>query len=108
MRCPKCGSENVQTNTFQEQKGSKTVTKYSFKAAEKHHGCLWWCIIGWWWFFIDLMIWICFFPFRFTVQLFRRKKYTAGGTSTSKTHNKIGYRTVCVCQNCGKQWTRRA
>lgn len=105
MRCPKCGSENVQTQTFQEQKGSKTRTKFHFKAGEKKHGCLWWLFIGWWWWVIELFLWLIAFPFMFIIKLFYHpKKYKGSGSSTSTTHNKIGYATVCVCQNCGKQW----
>ena len=42
MTCPKCGSTNVQMQTFQEQRqGSRTKTKFRFKAGEKRHGfCL--------------------------------------------------------------------
>ena len=42
MTCPKCGSTNVQMQTFQEQQGSRTKTKFRFKAGEKRHGFFWW------------------------------------------------------------------
>lgn len=105
MTCPKCGSTNVQVQTFQENTGSKTVTKHRFKAAEKGHGFFWWLFIGWWWWMIDLMLWICLFPFQLIYHSFyKRKKYKGSGKSVSTTRNEIGYRTVCVCQNCGKRW----
>lgn len=107
MICPKCGGGNIQVQTFQEQKGSKTKTKFRFKAGEKKHGCLWWCVIGWWWWMIEFILWIAFFPVMFIYHLFyKRKKYDGSGTSVSKTRNKIGYTTVYVCQDCGKRWTR--
>lgn len=110
MRCPNCGSENVQAQTFQEQKASTTVTKYRFKATEKKHGCLWWMFIGWWWIIVDLSLWILFFVPRLILRLFaapfKRKKYVGSGSSVSTTRNKISYTTVCVCQDCGKRWER--
>ena len=107
MICPKCKSQDVQVQTFQEQKGSKTVTKFHFKATEKKHGCLWWVFIGWWWWIVDFTLWLCLFPFMFIYHLFyRRKKYEGSGKSVSQTRNKITYKTVCVCQSCGKRWTK--
>lgn len=107
MVCPKCGSESIQTQTFQEEQGSKTVTKYRFKARSKKHGFLWWVFIGWWWWMVDLMLWILFFPFKFIYSLFfKRKKYDISGRSIARTKNKIKYKTVYVCQDCGNRWIK--
>ena len=110
MRCPHCGSENVQIQTFQEQRESKTVTKHKFKAAEQKHGCIWWLAVGWWWSIIDLFMWFFMFFPRLVMRLFaapfKKKKYVGSGTSVSKTQNKIEYKTIFVCQNCGKRWDR--
>lgn len=108
MVCPKCQSENVKVDTFQEESGSKTITKSKSKYKEKGHGLLWWLCIGWWWWMVDLFLWICFFFPRLILRLFaapfKKKKYVGEGTSVSKTSNKIHYRTICVCQNCGHKW----
>ena len=56
--CPKCGSDNITYQTFQENKGGKTVTRTKSKYKEKRHGCLWWGFIGWWWWIIEIFLWI--------------------------------------------------
>lgn len=108
MVCPKCQSENVKVETFQEQIGRKTVTRTKSKYKEKGHGLLWWFCVGWWWWFVDLISWICFFFPRLILRLFsapfKKKKYTGESTSVSKTANKIKYKTICVCQVCGNRW----
>lgn len=105
MVCPKCQSENVQMDTFQEQQGSKTITRTKSKYKEKGHGLLWWLFIGWWWWMVDLILWICFFIPRLVLQLFKKKKYVGTSTTVSKTNNRVDYKTVCVCHNCGHKWT---
>lgn len=111
MVCPKCGSDYIQTNTFQEQVGSKTKTKTKSKYKEKKHGFLWWISVGWWWWIVDLLSWIfCFFPrliMRIFAKPYKKSKHTEQGKTTSTTKNKIEYRTVFVCEDCGYQWTRR-
>lgn len=104
MQCPKCGSQHVSSQTFQEQQGSVTHTKFRFKAGEKHHGCLWWLVIGWWWWIFEFTLWLVFFPFMCILRLFRSKKYRGKGSSVSTTVNKIGYVTLHTCQDCGNQW----
>ena len=106
--CPKCGSTNITRQVFQENKGSRTITKTTSKYKEKGHGCLWWLCIGWWWWMIDLISWIvAFFP-RLVLRLFaapyKKKKYKGKSRSVSNTVNKIDYRTVSTCQNCGYTW----
>lgn len=104
MVCPKCGGEHVTTQVMQEQTGSKTTTKTKSKYKEKGHGCLWWLFIGWWWWFFDLILWSVAFIPRLIIKLNQKKKYAGESTSTSTTKNKYGYRTICVCQDCGYRW----
>ena len=108
MRCPKCGSENVQTQVFQENRGAKTFTTTKSKYKEKGHGCIWWLFIGWWWWIIDLLLWIFLFIPRLILRLFaapfKKKKYKGTSASVSSTVNDIAYTTVCTCQNCGHVW----
>lgn len=80
MKCPKCGSENVNV-----QMVSETELK------TKHHGAIWWICVGWWWIMIK---WICFTVPALIVKLFRPKRY-----NTKTTH-----KSMCVCQNCGYHW----
>ena len=109
LYCPKCGSEDVSKQVFQENRGSRTITKTTSKYKEKGHGLLWWLLIGWWWWFVDLMLWIfAFFP-RLVLRLFaapfKKKKYKGKSKSVSTTVNDIAYRTVCTCQKCGNTWS---
>ena len=104
MTCPKCKSGNVTVQTFQEQKGSSTVTRTRPKYREKRHGLLWWLCIGWWWWMVDLFLWIFLFPVKLVQAVTRKKKYVGKSTATTSTRNKIRYQTVCTCQNCGHTW----
>lgn len=108
MVCPKCKSENVSVSAFQEQHGSTTISHTKSKYKEKGHGCLWWLLIGWWWWIIDLMLWFMFFFPRLILRLFsapfKKKKYTGSSNTVSTTQNKVAYKTVCVCQDCGYRW----
>lgn len=110
MKCPKCGSDNVTASTFQEDRGTVTTSKTKSKYREQGHGCLWWLTIGWWWWIVDLLSWIVFFIPRLILRLFsapfRRKKYKGTSSTVSQTVNKVGYRTVCTCQNCGHSWSK--
>lgn len=107
--CPKCGSEDISKQIFQENRGSKTVTHTSSRYKEVGHGCLWWLLIGWWWWIVDLWLWIWFFIPRLILRLFaapfKKKKYKGKSTSVSETVNDISYRTVCTCQKCGHTWS---
>ena len=104
MTCPKCKSENVSVQTFQEQKGSATITKTKSKYKEKRHGFIWWICVGWWWWIVDLLMWICLFPVKLVMAITRKKKYIGSSKSVSTTNNQIDYTTVCTCQNCGHTW----
>lgn len=99
--CPKCGSGNID---FQVQQETKSITKTKSKYHEKGHGCLWWLLIGWWWWIIDLFLWVFLFIPRALLHIGRKKKYV--GDSKSTTRNKVQYKTVCVCQNCGHNWVK--
>lgn len=104
LRCPACGSIDVDVQVHQEQRKSRTVSKTRSKYRQKGHGCFWWLVIGWWWWMIDLMLWIFIFPIRFLFQLFRKKKYVGKSVTNSSTKNKISYQTVYVCKSCGHSW----
>lgn len=106
MTCPKCGSHNVEVSVVQENLGSKTVTKTKSKYKEKGHGCMWWLLIGSWWWIIDLFLWVFVFPIRFLIQLFKKKKYVGDANTVSNTSNKIKYKSVRLCKNCGHHWER--
>lgn len=104
MFCPKCGSQNVDAQLYQENIGGTTVTKTKSKYRQKGHGCLWWLMIGWWWWIVDLLLWIFVFPIRLIAQLFKKKKYVGQSTSVASTHNQVQYKTVYLCKSCGYHW----
>lgn len=76
MKCPKCGSKNVNVQVIPIVKN-------------KHHGVLYWICFGW---FIDLMLWIFLTIPRLIVAIFRPK-----GVKTK-------VKSYSVCQNCGYKW----
>ncbi len=104
--CPACGSTNVSTQVFQEERGSTTITKGKSKYKEKGHSIIWWIFIGWWWWIVDLILWISAFPIKFLTKLFHKKKYKGKSKSVSHTVNHIKYKTMCTCQNCGNTWEK--
>jgi hypothetical protein len=78
MKCPRCGSVNVNV---------QAVTEVKSKAK---HGCIWWLFIGWW---LEPILWIFLTLPRLIVALFGGSKKVV-----SKTHSEA------VCQNCGNRW----
>ena len=76
MKCPKCGSENVNVQAV-------SIVK------NKHHGVMYWCCFGW---LIDIFLWIGFFFFRLFIAIFRPKKV------------KTKVKSYAVCQECGYKW----
>lgn len=80
MKCPKCGSENVNVQVV-----SETHLK------QKHHSIIYWILIGWW---LSLFLWVCLTLPKLIYNIFRPKKY--------KT--KIINKSICVCQDCGYHW----
>lgn len=99
--CPKCRSNNID---FQVQQETKTITKTKSKYREKRHGFFWWVFIGSWWWMIDLFLWIFLFLPRVLLHIGRKRKYVGGSKTVSK--DKVKYRTICVCQNCGYNWKK--
>lgn len=106
LRCPKCGSENVTVQVFQEEAGTTTISKTRSKYKEKRHGCLWWLLIGWWWWIIDLLLWIFLFPVKLIQAVTRKRKYKGKSTTVSQSTNELKYRTMCICGNCGHSWVK--
>lgn len=102
--CPRCGSDNIEIKMYKENLGSQTITTSKSKYKEKGHGLLWWLFIGSWWWIIDLCMWICFFPLRLIMQLFKKKKYVGKSTSVSTTMHNVEYRSMCLCKDCGYNW----
>ena len=80
MKCPKCGSENINV---------QMVTETRMK--EKKHGIIYWVFIGWWW---RPILWFVFTLPMLIISIFKPKKYKM----TSKT------KKVAVCNSCGKSW----
>lgn len=80
MKCPKCGSENINV---------QMVTETRMK--EKKHGIVYWVLIGWWW---RPILWFVFTLPMLLISIFKPKKYKM----TSKT------KKVAVCNSCGKSW----
>lgn len=80
MKCPKCGSENVNVSVVNE-----------VEIKNKHKGILYWLFVGWWWAPIK---WIFFTLPALIIAIFKPKR--------QKVINK--QRTMCVCQNCGHTW----
>ena len=80
MKCPKCGSENVNV---------QMITETQLK--EKKHGVMWWLLIGWWWIPTK---WIFLTVPALIVKIFAPKKY-----ETKTTQKKMA-----VCNSCGHSW----
>ena len=92
LKCPKCGSFNV--NVQMVENGSVGTSRT--KITKKHKGLLYWLIFGWW---LQPMIWIFTVPFK---MLFGSKKTV--GKATTITANKTLNKSMAVCQNCGHSW----
>lgn len=82
MKCPKCGSENV------------NVQAVSIVKIQNGKGLIWWICIGWWWMMIKFVGWILFGLLMLIPKLFSRKK----------TKIKTVVKSMAVCQNCGHKW----
>lgn len=80
MKCPKCGSENVNV---------QLTNKVDIKNA--HHGIIWWICIGIWWIPIK---WLIFTLPALILAIFGHKK------------QKVINKTIktAVCQDCGNSW----
>lgn len=104
IRCVKCNSENVDIQVFQENVGDVKTTTGESKIKQKGHGCLYWLCGGW---FIDLCLWIVLTPVQILRVLFKKKKYDVKSSSTSVRTNKIVYKKICLCKDCGATWQER-
>ena len=82
MKCPVCGSENV---------NGQIVTETERK--NKHHGIFWGLCIGWWW--VPIW-WLCFTIPALIIKIFSPKKQKL----------KQRHKSMCVCQNCGHKWEK--
>lgn len=76
MKCPKCGSSNVNVQAV-------------CTVRNKKHGILYWLFIGWW---LEIFMWLFLTLPWLIIKIFKPKGVT------SKTKGKA------VCQNCGKIW----
>lgn len=107
MKCPKCGSENVDVQLMQETQGKTTETISHTKSKYRQgHGCLWWLCVGWWWRAVDLMLWIFSFIPRLLIQILKPKKYRGKASTATVSTEKVNtvYRTMCLCRDCGNHW----
>ncbi len=80
MKCPKCGSTNVNFQMVSETQLKK-----------KHHSIWWWLFGGW---IVDASMWIFFTLPMLFVKIFAPKKYKL----------KTKHMSMAVCQNCGYHW----
>lgn len=80
MKCPKCGSENVNVQMVSET-----------KLKNKHHSILYWIVIGWW---LHPLMWLFATVPMIIIKIFKPKNY--------KT--KTIHKSMCVCQDCGNSW----
>ncbi len=83
MRCPKCGSENVNVQMVSETELKK-----------KRHGIWWWLFIGWWWWIVEIFLWVFLTIPRLFVAMLKPTRY-----KTKTTH-----KSMFVCQSCGNHW----
>lgn len=104
MTCPKCGSDNIESTVFQENVGGKSVTKTKSKYKEKGHGFVWWLFVGSWWWIVDLLTWIFTFIPRVLLSPYKKDKGKGKERSVTKTNNKIKYKTIHLCEDCGYRW----
>lgn len=106
MFCPKCKSDNVKVESVQENIGTTSITRTSYKSTvkiKKDHGFFWWLLIGWWWWIFKLPFVILLWPFNALRRVLNRGRVMKSrGTTESVNH--IVYKTICTCQNCGRTW----
>lgn len=76
MKCPKCGSENVNVQAISIVQNKK-------------HGCLYWLFIGWW---LEAIMWLFLTLPWLIIKIFK----------PNKINTKV--KSYAVCQNCGHKW----
>jgi len=79
MKCPNCGSENVNVQVVTEVK------------EKKKKGILYWIFVGWWW---EPIAWLFLTLPKLIIAIFSKK------TKVVTTNHK-----EAVCQDCGHSWT---
>ena len=80
MKCPKCGSDNVNVQVINE-----------VEIKNKRHNILWWIFVGIWWIPIK---WLFFTLPALILKLFGHKKQKVKNIQ----------KTMCTCQQCGNTW----
>lgn len=86
MKCPKCGSEDIQTQIVSGQTNPQSI--------KKKHGIIWRIFIGWWYVPIKRILlgaWILVW------RLYKKLSKKAESTNFIKS--------VHVCTNCGHGWS---
>lgn len=76
MKCPKCGSEDVNVQAISIVQNKK-------------HGCLYWLLIGWW---LEAIMWLFLTLPWLIIKIFK----------PNKINTKV--KSYAVCQNCGHKW----
>lgn len=76
MKCPKCGSENVNVQAISIVQNKK-------------HGCLYWLFIGWW---LEAIMWLFLTLPWLIIKIFK----------PNKINTKV--KSYAVCQSCGHKW----
>lgn len=79
MKCPKCGSENVNVQMVSETK------------LKKRRSILYWIFIGWW---LNPILWLFMTLPMIIIKIFKPNRY--------KT--KTIHKSMWVCQSCGNHW----
>ena len=80
MKCPKCGSENVNIQMVSES-----------HLKTKHHSIIWWLLLGWYW-----------VPFKWLVLTLPALILKLFGHKKQKIVTK--HKKMAVCQSCGNNW----
>lgn len=80
MKCPKCGSDNVNV---------QVVSESTLK--NKSKSCAYWLFIGWW---FELLKWLFL-----TIPMLLGKMFGHKDKEIVVSH-----KSMAVCQNCGKHW----
>lgn len=92
MRCPKCGSSDIQV---------QAVVEHHLAEDKKKHDILWWLVIGWW--FAPLW-WTAKFLFRWVVVLPITLISKALGWGRKDKALVAETKAKAVCQTCGHVW----
>ncbi len=80
MKCPRCGSENVNVQMVSEQ----VVRTYD-------HSLFYKLFFGWWMWFFKFLLKLCFSMFTFFLPKKNKTTFTE-------------HKTMAVCQKCGHTW----